>query len=71
MRLLMLAKSPNLYSHRRLVEAARARGHTIDVINTLQLHMTITSSNPVLRLGAKTRPGARDCKRSAGVTEVF
>ena len=56
MRLAMLARNPDLYSHRRLVEAARARGHTIDVINTLQLHINITSNNPVLRLGSKTLP---------------
>lgn len=52
----MLARNPSLYSHRRLVEAARARGHTIDVINTLHVHMNITSNNPVLRYGGKTLP---------------
>jgi ribosomal protein S6--L-glutamate ligase len=56
MRLAMLARNPGLYSHRRLVDAARANGHTIDVINTLQLHMSITSNNPVLRLGERTLP---------------
>ena len=35
MRLALLARNPSLYSHRRIVEAARARGHEIDVINTL------------------------------------
>ncbi len=52
----MLARNPSLYSHRRIVEAARARGHTIDVINTLHVHMNITSNNPVLRYGGKTLP---------------
>ncbi|MEZ5851279.1 MAG: 30S ribosomal protein S6--L-glutamate ligase [Hyphomicrobiaceae bacterium] len=56
MNLAMLARNPSLYSHRRLVEAARARGHTIDVINTLHVHMNITSNNPVLRYGGKTLP---------------
>jgi ribosomal protein S6--L-glutamate ligase len=56
MRLIMLARNASLYSHKRLVEAAHARGHTIDVVNTLQLHMNITSNNPVLRLGDTTLP---------------
>jgi ribosomal protein S6--L-glutamate ligase len=56
MRLALLARNPGLYSHRRLVEAARARDHTIDVINTLHVHMNITSNRPVLRFGGKTLP---------------
>ena len=56
MRLVMLARNPTLYSHKRIVEAAKTRGHTIDVINTLHVHMNITSSKPVLRHGGKTLP---------------
>jgi ribosomal protein S6--L-glutamate ligase len=56
MRLAMLARNAGLYSHQRLVEAALARGHAIDVINTLQVHMNITSNQPVLRYGGKTLP---------------
>ena len=56
MRLALLARNPNLYSHQRLVEAAQARGHDIDVINTLHVHMNITSSQPMLRYGGRTLP---------------
>ncbi|MCC7250674.1 30S ribosomal protein S6--L-glutamate ligase [Hyphomicrobium sp.] len=56
MRLAMLARNPGLYSHKRLVEAAVARGHTLDVINTLHVHMNITSNKPVLRYGGKSLP---------------
>ncbi len=56
MRLALLARNPNLYSHQRLVAEAQARGHTIDVINTLQVHMNITSSKTLLRYGGKTLP---------------
>jgi ribosomal protein S6--L-glutamate ligase len=56
MRLAMLARNPGLYSHQRLVEAAQARGHTLDVINTLHVHMNITSNKPVLRYGGKALP---------------
>ena len=56
MNFVMLARNPSLYSHRRIVEAARARGHAIEVINTLHVHMNITSNKPVLRHGGKTLP---------------
>ena len=56
MRFAMLARNPALYSHQRLIHAAVARGHTLDVINTLQVHMNITSNNPVLRYGGKALP---------------
>jgi ribosomal protein S6--L-glutamate ligase len=52
----MLARNPNLYSHKRLVEAALARGHEIDVINTLHVHMNITSNRVLLRFGGKSLP---------------
>jgi ribosomal protein S6--L-glutamate ligase len=56
MRLVMLARNPTLYSHKRIVDAAKTRGHVIDVINTLHVHMNITSSKPLLRHGGKTLP---------------
>lgn len=56
MKLVMLARNASLYSHKRIVEAAKSRGHSIDVINTLHVHMNITSSKPVLRHGGRTLP---------------
>jgi ribosomal protein S6--L-glutamate ligase len=56
MKFVMLARNPNLYSHRRIVEAARARKHEIDVMNTLHLHMNITSSKPTLMHGGRVLP---------------
>ncbi len=56
MKLVMLARNPSLYSHRRIVEAARARGHEIDVINTLHLHMNVSSSQPTLWHGGRMLP---------------
>ncbi len=49
MKIAMMARNAELYSHRRLVEAAETRGHSIDVINTLQCYMNITSHRPELR----------------------
>lgn len=46
MKIAMLARNPKLYSHRRLVEAAEARGHELDTINTLRCYMNIASRRP-------------------------
>lgn len=46
MKIAMLARNANLYSHRRLIEAAVAAGHTMEVINTLRCYMNITSHRP-------------------------
>jgi len=46
MKIAMLARNPNLYSHKRLVEAAEAKGHEIDIINTIQCNMNITAHRP-------------------------
>jgi len=56
MKLVMLARNPGLYSHRRLIEAARQRGHEIDVVNTLHVHMNVTSSRPTLMYGGRVLP---------------
>lgn len=57
MKIAMLARNANLYSHKRLVEAAEARGHKIDVINTLRVFMNITSHRPELRYGDEKLTG--------------
>jgi len=46
MKILMLARNPNLYSHKRLLEAAEQRGHTLRIVNTLHCYMNITSGHP-------------------------
>ena len=46
MKIAMLARNPDLYSHKRLVESAQERGHEIDVINTTQCYMNITAHRP-------------------------
>ena len=49
MRIAMLARNPNLYSHKRLVEAAEERGHEIDIINTLKVYINVASHRPEMR----------------------
>ncbi|MEQ8507942.1 MAG: 30S ribosomal protein S6--L-glutamate ligase [Rhodospirillaceae bacterium] len=49
MNLLMMARNPNLYSHKRLVEAAEQRGHKIRIVDTLKCYMNIASHRPDVR----------------------
>lgn len=49
MRIAILSRNPNLYSTRRLKEAGEARGHEVEIIDTLHCYMDITSSNPTVR----------------------
>ncbi len=46
MKIAMLARNAGLYSHHRLKEAAEARGHELDIINTLRCYMNIASRRP-------------------------
>ena len=57
MKIALLARNPNLYSHRRLVEAAEARGHEIRVIDTLKVYMNITSHRPQMRYQGRPLDG--------------
>ena len=49
MNIAMLARNPDLYSHKRLVEAAETRGHQIDIINTTQCYVNITAHRPLVK----------------------
>ncbi|MDE3000816.1 MAG: 30S ribosomal protein S6--L-glutamate ligase [Gemmatimonadota bacterium] len=57
MKIAMLARNPNLYSHKRLVEAAEAKGHTIDIINTTQCNMNITAHRPQVNYNGRSLAG--------------
>ena len=57
MKIALLARNPDLYSHKRLVEAAEARGHEIDIINTLLCYMNITSHKPEVRYAGQSLTG--------------
>lgn len=46
MRIALLASNPDLYSNRRIMEAARERGHDIDFIAIKNCYMDITASKP-------------------------
>lgn len=46
MKIAMMARNPDLYSHRRLKEAAEERGHEMQIVNTLRCYMNIASRRP-------------------------
>ncbi len=56
MKIAMLARNPDLYSHRRLKEAAEARGHELDIIDTLRCYMNIASRRPAIYYNGEKLP---------------
>ena len=56
MKIVMMARNPNLYSHKRLQEAAEARGHEFDIVNTLQCYMNIASRRPEIFYNGQKLP---------------
>ena len=53
MKIALLCRSPQLYSHKRIIAAARARGHEIDTINHLRCTIDIASHRPKIHYGGK------------------
>ena len=49
MRIGILSRKPGLYSTRRLVEAAEARGHEVRVLDTLRCTVHLSAAGPELR----------------------
>lgn len=56
MKIAILSRNNNLYSTKRLVEAAKERGHEVDVIDTLHCYMDITSNKPTVRFKGEQLP---------------
>jgi len=46
MHLAILSRNANLYSTRRLIEAAEQQGHSVRVVDTLRCYMNVTTSKP-------------------------
>jgi ribosomal protein S6--L-glutamate ligase len=56
MKVAILSRSETLYSTRRLKEAGEARGHEVDIIDTLHCYMDITRSRPAVRYKGQQLP---------------
>lgn len=75
----ILSRSQKLYSTRRLVEAARQRGHEVRVVNYLRCFMNITSHRPQVISGSEAllfdavipRIGARHTFYGCAVVRQF
>jgi len=52
----MMARNAGLYSHKRLKEAAEARGHELTIINTLRCYMNIASRRPEVYYNGEKLP---------------
>lgn len=57
MKLGILSRGPDLYSTKRLVEAAREHGHEVRVLNPLLCYMNVTSHRPSIHLGGEQLTG--------------
>jgi ribosomal protein S6--L-glutamate ligase len=53
MKIALLCRSPQLYSHQRIIAAARERGHEIDAINHLRCTIDIASHRPNIHYAGK------------------
>jgi ribosomal protein S6--L-glutamate ligase len=53
MNIAILSRNIKLYSTRRLVEAAKRRGHKVEVIDYLRCYMNVTAHNPIVVNGGK------------------
>ncbi|MFT4728623.1 MAG: ribosomal protein S6--L-glutamate ligase [Granulosicoccus sp.] len=57
MKIAILSRNRRLYSTRRLIEAAEARGHEVQVIDVLRCYMNIVSRKPSVHLEGKPLTG--------------
>lgn len=56
LRLALLTREPRNYSSRRLVEAAQAAGHTVDIINTARCYLRVDTERPEVHYDGAALP---------------
>ena len=57
MKIAILSRNRNLYSTRRLIEAAESRGHEVRVLDVLRCYMNITSMRPSIHYKGEEQTG--------------
>jgi ribosomal protein S6--L-glutamate ligase len=57
MKIALLSRNKNLYSSRRLIEAAKERGHEIQTIDVLRCYMNIASHKPTIHYRSEELTG--------------
>jgi ribosomal protein S6--L-glutamate ligase len=56
MNIAILSRNKNLYSTKRLVEAAQERGHTVQVVDILRCYMNMACNRPEIHLAGEKLP---------------
>ncbi|MEO6154806.1 MAG: 30S ribosomal protein S6--L-glutamate ligase [Thermomonas sp.] len=57
MKIALLCRNPDLYSHKRLIEAAEARGHEIEAINHIRCYIDVASHRPAIHYNGRKLSG--------------
>jgi ribosomal protein S6--L-glutamate ligase len=71
MNIAILSRNPTLYSTRRLIEAAEERGHTVQVLDTLQCTIHLGASGPEVHLHGKKIEGVDAVIPRIGASVTF
>jgi ribosomal protein S6--L-glutamate ligase len=48
MKIVVLASNPNLYSNRRIIDAARNRGHQVEFVNAGECYIKVSADSPAI-----------------------
>ncbi len=54
MKIAILSRNRKLYSTRRLMEVARARGHEVEVVDALRCYMNIAATSRASTIGVNS-----------------
>ena len=57
MKIALLCRNADLYSHKRLIEAAEARGHEIEAINHIRCYIDVASHRPAIHYNGRKLSG--------------
>jgi ribosomal protein S6--L-glutamate ligase len=71
MNIIVLSRNGQLYSTKRLIEAAKERGHEVRLINYLRCYMNITSHQPKVVYGGEELSGIDAVIPRIGATYTF
>jgi ribosomal protein S6--L-glutamate ligase len=71
MKIAILSRNKKLYSTRRLIEAAAARGHEVAVLDVLRCYMNITSMRPSIHYGGQIMSGFEAVIPRIGASVTF
>jgi ribosomal protein S6--L-glutamate ligase len=71
MKVAILSRNPELYSTRRLVEAASERGHSVEVVDYLRCHINIAAERPTILFGGRPLEGVHAVIPRIGATYTF